>query len=91
MLEGAAFTLADAQPSAWNRVGLALGRIEGVEVVDRATALSAYNVRFDGQEFLIRVVASGTGSRVEAVDAGGGVVNSAAAAKVLGALRARLG
>lgn len=91
MLESAAFTVADSQQSAWNRVGLALERIDGVVVVDRATALSAYNVRFDGQEFLIRIVASGAGSRIEAVDAGGGIVTSSAAARVLGALRARLG
>lgn len=86
-----AFSIADSADSAYRRVGLALERLDGVEVVDRAQALSAYNVRFEGQEFLIRVVADGQASRVEAVDASGTVLNQGAAGKVLGMLRARLG
>ena len=86
-----AFQIADSADSAYKRVGLALDRLSGLVVVDRAQALSAYNVRFEGEEFLIRVVADGQASRVEAVNAAGSVLDSGAATKVLGMLKARLG
>lgn len=91
MATSAGFRIADSADSAFRRVGLALNRLEGVVVVDRAEALSAYNVRFEGQEFLVRVVADGQKSRVEAVDAAGSVLNQGPAGKVLGMLKARLG
>lgn len=87
----AAFTIADDRDSAWRRLGLALQRIDGVEVTGSAQSLGAYNVRFEGEEFLVRVVQAGEASRVEAVGANGAVVNSGPAGNLLGQLRARLG
>lgn len=87
----AAFTIADDRDSAWRRLGLALQRIEGVEVTQSAQSLGAYNVRFEGEEFLVRVVQAGEASRVEAVGPNGAVINSGAAGNLLGQLRARLG
>lgn len=87
----AAFTIADDRDSAWRRLGLALQRIEGVEVTQSAQSLGAYNVRFEGEEFLVRVVQAGEASRVEAVGPNGAVINVGAAGNLLGQLRARLG
>jgi len=84
------FPVADGVESTWRRLGLALERSEGVEIVERAQLLSAYNVRYEGSEFLVRVTADGDGSRVGAVDAKGGNVTGGAAGKLLAALRTRL-
>jgi len=87
----APFVLADAADSAWRRVGLALDRIDGVAVTDRAQLLNAYGVTFDGESFLIRVSADGTGSRISATSADGRESTTAAATRLLGLLKARLG
>jgi uncharacterized lipoprotein len=84
------FTVSDASDSTWRRVGLALERIDGVTIVDRAQLLSAYNVRYQGEDLLIRVSADGSNSQVSAVGADGAPVTTAAAARLLGLLRARL-
>jgi uncharacterized lipoprotein len=86
----APFTVADASDSTWRRVGLALERIEGVTIVDRAQLLSAYNVRYQGEDLLIRVSADGSNSQISAVGADGTAATSAVAARLLGLLRARL-
>lgn len=87
----APFTVADATDSTWRRVGVALERIEGVTIADRAQLLSAYGVRYQGEEFLIRVSADGEQSRVHATTADGRDAGSAAAGKLLGLLKQRLG
>jgi uncharacterized lipoprotein len=87
----APFTIADAADSAWRRVGLALDRIDGVTITDRAQLLSAYSVRYQGEEFLVRVVAEGSGSRISATSADGRESTTAAATRLLGLLRQRLG
>lgn len=87
----APFVVADAADSVWRRVGLALERIEGVEVTDRAQVLSAYGVRFGGEEFLIRVSAEGDSSRISAATTDGAVASGSAAQRLLGLLRQRLG
>lgn len=81
----------DSVDSAWRRLGLALDRIDGVEVTEKAQALAAYEVRFDGQQFLLRVVADGAASRIEAVDAAGKAVGGGAAGRLIEQLRSRLG
>ena len=87
----AAFTIADSREGALRRLGLALERIEGVEVTGSAQALGAYNVRFEGEDFLVRVVEAGGNTRIEAVGGNGAVINTGAAGKLLGLLRQRLG
>lgn len=88
---GTPFAVADTVDSTWKRLGIALERIEGVTVADRAQLLSAYGVQFEGEEFLIKVSADGDNSRISAVSASGGEVNSGAAGKLLGLLKQRLG
>lgn len=85
------FAVDDAVDSTWRRLGIALERTDGVEILDRAQVLSAYNVRFEGQEFLVRVSRDGERSRVGAVDGDGREVSGGAAGKLLASLRARLG
>lgn len=87
----AAFSVADSRDGALRRLGLALERLEGVEVTGSAQALGAFNVRFEGEDFLIRVVESGGVTRIEAVGANGAVINSGPAGRLLGMLRQRLG
>ncbi len=84
------FPVNDSVESTWRRLGIALERTDGVEIVERAQVLAAYNVRFDGAEFLVRVTRDGETSRVGAVDAKGGNVTGGAAGKLLAALRIRL-
>lgn len=86
-----AFTIADSREGALRRLGLALERIEGVEVTGSAQALGAYNVRYEGEDFLVRVVEAGGVVRIEAVGGNGAVINTGPAGKLLGLLRQRLG
>ncbi len=82
-----AFTLADAVDSAWRRVGIALGKIEGVTVDDRAQLLNSYGVTYRGAAMLIRVEANGDGSRVVALGPDGRPLTT----DLLALLKARLG
>lgn len=80
----------DTVDSAWRRLGLALGRIDGVEIVESAQLLGAYNVRYEGQTFLVRAQAEGGNARVTAVGAEGRALSGGASARLLGILRQRL-
>lgn len=86
-----AFEIADSREGALRRLGLALERIDGVEVTGSAQALGAYNVRYEGEDFLVRVVEAGGSVRIEAVGGNGAVINTGAAGKLLGLLLQRLG
>jgi uncharacterized lipoprotein len=89
--DGSPFVVADGPESVYRRLGLALERIDGVEVLERARLLSAYNVRYQGETFLVRVSAEGDGSRVSATGQDGRDLGSAEATRLLGLLRQRLG
>lgn len=91
IVSSGAFPVSDSVESTWRRLGIALERTEGVEIIERAQVLSAYNVRYAGQEFLVRVTRSGDASRVGAVDGDGREVTGGAAGRLLAALRTRLG
>lgn len=88
---GQSFVIADSVDSAWRRLGLALERVEGVTIDDRAQLLSVYNVSFEGESFLVKVAAEGETSRVSTVSAEGGEVTTGAAGKLLALLKSRLG
>lgn len=82
---------ADAPDSVWRRLGLALARVEGVEITERAQLLNAYNVRFEGETFLVRAQAEGENTRVIATAGDGRALSGGAAARLLGILKQRLG
>jgi uncharacterized lipoprotein len=87
----ASFTLADSPDSAWRRIGIALGKIEGVTKVEPAQALSSYEVSFQGATMLVRAEAAGAETRVVALGQDGQPLASGPAAQLLGLLKARLG
>lgn len=88
---GTSFTIADAPDSAWRRLGLALERIEGVTIDNRAQVLAVYNVTFEGESFLVKVAADGEASRVSTVSTAGQELTTGAAGKLLALLKNRLG
>lgn len=85
-----AFQVADSKESTWRRVGVALERIEGVSVGERAELAGAYNVSYRGESFLLRVGEDGAQSRVSAVAADGREATGPGASALLGLLRQRL-
>ncbi|HET6603216.1 MAG TPA: hypothetical protein VFG21_03230 [Xanthomonadaceae bacterium] len=85
------FRLDEPAAGAWRRLGIALERIDGVSVQERAELLGVYTVSYQGSEFLVRVQAEREGSRVTAVDAQGRAATSGAATSLLGVLKQRLG
>lgn len=82
---------ADAPGSVWRRLGLALARIEGVEITERAQLLNAYDVRYEGETFLVRAQGEGEDTRVIATAGDGRALSGGAAARLLGILKQRLG
>lgn len=86
-----AFTLTDTPAGAYERVGIALGRIEGVAINERSQLLTVYTVAYEGETFLIRIGADAAGARVAAVTGEGREIATGAGAKLLGLLRQRLG
>lgn len=87
---GEAFVVDDALEGAWRRVGLALDRLDGVSVGERAEVLSVYNVTFEGESFLIKLASAGGGTRISAVNQDGSELTTGAAGKLLAQLRMRL-
>ena len=90
-IESQAFSLDDTPAGAFDRVGIALGRIEGVSISERSQLLTVYTVAYEGETFLIRIAPQGEGARISAVAGEGREITSGAAAKLLGLLRQRLG
>ncbi len=90
-IESQAFNLDDTPVGAFDRVGIALGRIEGVSISERSQLLTVYTVAYEGETFLIRIAPQGEGARVSAVAGEGREITSGAGAKLLGLLRQRLG
>jgi uncharacterized lipoprotein len=88
---GQSFIIADAPESAWRRLGLALDRIEGVTINERAESQSVYDVSYEGESFLVKVAADGDASRISAVDQAGQDVRTGAAGRLLALLKQRLG
>lgn len=88
---GGSFVIADAPASAWRRLGLALDRIEGVQISERNESGSVYNVGYEGESFLLKVAPDGEASRISAVDQAGQEVRTGAAGRLLALLKQRLG
>ena len=85
------FVLADTVESAFRRVGVALGKIDGVTLGESAEAAGTHAVTFQGTPMLIRVEAAGEGARIFAAGTDGTPLTSGPAATLLATLKARLG
>jgi len=86
-----AFVLADTTDSAFRRVDVALGKIDGVVRGESAQTLNTHSVTYLGTPMLIRIEAAGDGSRVAAFGPDGTPLTTGAAAQLLALLKARLG
>lgn len=84
-----AFEITDSAESAFRRVGLALGRIDGVTATP-VSALSSHEVAFKGESFLVRLTAQGEVVRIDAISPEGVAIRGGAAGELLGLLKARL-
>jgi len=85
------FTVSGEPDAVFNRVGEALGAIQGVTVASKAQLLGTYDINYEGSNFLVRVTRTDAGSYVSAVDPRGVAAGGEAPAKLLAALKTALG
>ena len=85
------FTTAGTREEVYERVGELLGGIEGVEIASRAELLGAYDVNYEGTNFLVRVSEVQAGAYVSAVDPRGMPAAGDAPAKLIAALQGAFG
>ncbi|MBW3549807.1 MAG: hypothetical protein KY442_02980 [Proteobacteria bacterium] len=88
---GTGFTMPGSREEVFNRVGEALGGIDGVEVASRAELLGVFDVNYQGGNFLVRVTEAEAGVRVSALDPRGQPATGDAPARLLAALQAAIG
>ena len=86
-----AFTLEDSVASSWRRIGIALDKIEGVSVANRAQLLNSYEVSYKGVSMLLRAEDLGGQTRVVALGQDGQPIRTGVATELLALLKARLG
>lgn len=84
------FTVSGDRATVFERVGTALAKVEGANVVSRAQLLSAFDIDFEGTKFLVRVSDVAGGSQVAAVDPRGLPAQGPAPAKLIAALKAAM-
>lgn len=85
------FTVPGNRDEVFNKVGDALGAIEGLTIASRAQLLGAYDVNYREQNFLVRVTAVEAGVYVSAVDPRGLPAAGEGPAAVIAALKTALG
>ncbi|MFT3755894.1 MAG: hypothetical protein QM769_08095 [Pseudoxanthomonas sp.] len=88
---GTWFNVAAAREDAFKQVGDALAATPGVTIASKAELLGAYDVSYEGANFLVRVVARESGSTISAVDPRGLPATGEAPAKLVAALKQKLG
>lgn len=88
---GVGFTAAGSRDDVFNKVGEALAAVEGVNVASRAQLLGAFDVNYEGSNFLVRVSAVEAGVYVSAVDPRGLPATGASPAKLIATLKTKLG
>jgi len=84
------FNAAGDRDSVYALVGNALAAIDGVTVASKAQLLGAYDVSYEGANFLVRVSAAESGVYISAVDPRGQPATAAAPIKLIKALQAAL-
>jgi uncharacterized lipoprotein len=85
------FTVAGGGDEVFGKVGDALAAIPGVTIVSKAQLLGAYDVSYEGADFLVRVSKTDAGRWVSAVDPRGLPATGDAPVKLVAALKAALG
>ena len=89
--QAAGFTTAGTRDEVYARVGELLDGIEGVEIASRAELLGAYDVNYEGANFLVRVSEVQAGAYVSAVDPRGMPATGDAPARLIAALQGAIG
>ena len=85
------FHVVGSRDDVFNKLGAALGEVEGLTIASRAQLLGTYDVTYEGSNFLVRVAAVETGTYVSAVDPRGIPSEGAAPTKLIATLKAKLG
>lgn len=85
------FTTTGSRDEVFNKVGEALATVEGVNVASRAQLLGAFDVNYEGSNFLIRVSAVEAGVYVSAVDPRGLPATGEPPTKLIAVLKDALG
>lgn len=85
------FTTPGTREAVYARVGELLGSIGGVDIASRAELLGAYDVNYEGANFLVRVSEVQAGAYVSAVDPRGMPASGEAPAKLIAALQGAIG
>ena len=88
---GIGFTTPGSRDEVFAKVGDALASIEGVTVASRAELLGAFDLSYEGSNFLVRVSAAEAGAYVSAVDPRGLPASGDAPVKLIAALKTALG
>lgn len=88
---GSGFTMPGTRQEIFDRVGQALAGIPGVTIASKAQLLGAYDVNYEGGNFLVRVTEVEAGVYVSAVDPRGVAASGEAPARLMAALRSALG
>lgn len=86
----AGFSVPGTRDEVYGRVGEALAGMQGLTITSRAQLLGAYDVSFEGANFLVRVTGTENGASVAAVDPRGLPATGDAPKRVIDALRAAL-
>ncbi|MEH6420944.1 hypothetical protein [Pseudomonas sp. CGJS7] len=85
------FTVGGSRDEVFAKVGDALGKVEGLTVASRAQLLGAFDVNYQGSNFLVRVSAVEAGTYVSAVDPRGLPASGEAPTKLITSLKGTLG
>ena len=85
------FHVAGSRDDVFNKLGVALGEVEGLTIASRAQLLGTYDVSYEGSNFLVRVAAVDTGTYVSAGDPRGIPSTGPAPTKLIATLKAKLG
>ncbi|MGN6512240.1 MAG: hypothetical protein ACTHKZ_01510 [Lysobacteraceae bacterium] len=85
------FTVPGERDAVFAKVGDALAGLQGVTIASKAQLLGAYDVNYEGADFLVRVTAVTGGVYVSAIDPRGTPATGEAPVKLIAALKAALG
>jgi uncharacterized lipoprotein len=88
---GGSFSITDTPAGAWDRMGKALARIDGVTITQRSNLLDSYEVQYKGATFLLHAIPDGASTRIDAIGQDNQPVRTPQADELLGLLRGRLG